>query len=352
MKTEDILLLAVTIVILGEVTYLLAKLPKTSLRVKGRAILVDTSVLMDGRIISVAASGFIGGSLVIPRSVVGELQLLADGSDSDKRARARYGLDVVTDLQKLDGVEVEILQDGSRADEGVDERLLTLAKRHNAAICTLDFNLNKVAAVEGIQVLNINELAQGLRMSHLPGDRVVIELVQKGQDAHQAVGYLPDGTMVVVEQSNAHIGKTVDVEVVRSLQTAAGKMMFARRIDSQKKPTPKTALGRRPGRIDHPAEQAADRAEPSKVLTAKSPQETPSRKQHSRKAQHHREQPAVQPRPKASPTKELVTRQPTKRPVNQVANISPNTQTQRRRNGRRPDREAALIALVNRQDQE
>ncbi len=231
METKDLVLLAVTLLILAEVTYLLAKLPKTTVKTKDRAILVDTSVLMDGRIIALAGTGFIGGTLVIPRTVVGELQFLADNADADKRSRARRGLDVITELQAMAGVEVEILQDGSRAKGGVDEQLLRLAKQHHAVICTLDFNLNKVAVVEGIQVLNINSLAQSLRMSHLPGEQLHIEIVQKGQDAHQGVGYMPDGTMVVVEQASGQIGSTLEVEVTRSLQTAAGRMMFARKVE-------------------------------------------------------------------------------------------------------------------------
>lgn len=229
-NTIELLLVAVTLIILAEVTYLLSKLPKSSIKSKQRSVLLDTSVIMDGRIVSIAATGFIGGTLVIPRSVVGELQFLADNADNDKRARARHGLDVVSQLQGMDGVDVELLQDGSRAKDGVDNQLLALAKQNNAVICTLDFNLNKVAVVEGIQVLNINELAQSLRMAHLPGEQLVVELVQKGQDAHQGVGYLPDGTMVVVEQGSSQIGQSVTVEVVRSLQTAAGKMMFARKV--------------------------------------------------------------------------------------------------------------------------
>lgn len=167
---------------------------------------------------------------MIPRSVIGELQFLADTADHEKRARARAGLDVVAELQALSGVAVEILQDGSKATEGVDERLLSLAKKRGAVICTLDYNLNKVALVENITVLNINELAQTLRMAYLPGERMRIELVQKGQDAHQGVGYLPDGTMVVVERASQLIGQTVEVEIIRSLQTAAGRMMFARQV--------------------------------------------------------------------------------------------------------------------------
>ena len=238
MDTKDIVLLAVTLLILGEVSFLLAKLPKTTMKAKGNAVLIDTSVLMDGRITGIAATGFIGGTLVIPRSVVGELQFLADNADADKRARARRGLDVVTELQHMPGVVVELLQDGSKANEGVDERLLSLAKQYSASICTIDYNLNKVAVVEGIKVLNINELAQSIRMAHLPGDQMVLEIVQKGQDSHQGVAYLPDGTMVVVEQSSQLIGQQAHVEIVRSLQTAAGKMMFAKRVDA--KPVVKT----------------------------------------------------------------------------------------------------------------
>ncbi len=237
----ELLIVAVTLIILAEVTYLLLKLPKSSIKSKKASTLVDTSVLMDGRILGVASSGFIGDTLVIPRSVVGELQFLADNADADKRARARYGLDVVSQLQAMDGVDVELLQDGSRAREGVDNQLLKLAKENNASICTIDYNLNKVAVVEGIKVLNINELAQGLRMAHLPGEQMIIEIVQKGQDQHQGVGYLPDGTMVVVEQTSSQIGLTVIVEVVRSLKTAAGKLLFARKVQAPNKSSQGTA---------------------------------------------------------------------------------------------------------------
>jgi uncharacterized protein YacL len=240
MSTENLVIVAVLLVLLGEVTYLVAKLPRQT-NTKKRMILVDTSVLIDGRIIPVAKSGFIGDTLAIPRSVIGELQFLADNADHDKRARARQGLDNVKQLQDMDHLDVLILQDGSKAKEGVDERLLNLAKKHSGSvICTIDYNLNKVAVVEGIMVLNVNELAQGLRMSYLPGEQMLLELVQKGQDGHQGVGYLKDGTMVVVEQASKYIGKTVSIEFIRSLQTAAGRMMFARLVDKEKKPSPVT----------------------------------------------------------------------------------------------------------------
>jgi uncharacterized protein YacL len=256
MDTLQLLLVVTVLAILGEVTYLVVKLPRQAASIakkQGRPILVDTSVLIDGRIIAVAKSGFIGDTLVIPRSVIGELQFLADNADHDKRARARYGLDVVTDLQNMPQVTVEILQDGSKAEEGVDERLLTLAKKHAAAICTIDYNLNKVAVVEGLAVLNVNELAQSLRMAYLPGEKMLLELVQKGQDSHQAVGYLSDGTMVVVEHAYKSIGQTVEIEFIRSLQTAAGKMMFAKPTErvAQQQKQPQKPAGKKP--VEQPA---------------------------------------------------------------------------------------------------
>ena len=245
MNTLDSLLVVVSLAILAEVTYLVVKLPRQSKRQQG-AILVDTSVLIDGRIIAIARSGFIRGQLVIPRSVIGELQFLADNADHDKRTRARYGLDVVTELQSIPQVEVEILQDGSKATEGVDERLLSLAKKTGAAICTIDYNLNKVAVVDGIQVVNVNELAQSLRMAYLPGEKMKLDIVQKGQDTHQGVGYLGDGTMVVVERASQYIGKTLEVEFIRSLQTAAGKMMFARPIEHKDIPQQQPQYSNKP----------------------------------------------------------------------------------------------------------
>ena len=240
MTTENLVIVAVLLVLLAEVTYLVAKLPRQVGNSKKRMIFVDTSVLIDGRIIAVAKSGFIGDQLVIPRSVIGELQFLADNADHDKRTRARYGLDLVKDLQELPDVDVTILQDGSKAEEGVDERLLNLSKKYNGAVCTIDYNLNKVAVVEGITVLNVNELAQSLRMAYLPGEKIMLELVQKGQDSHQAVGYLPDGTMVVVEHAIKNLGQKIEIEFIRSLQTAAGKMMFAKRVEEVKAPVHKT----------------------------------------------------------------------------------------------------------------
>ncbi len=232
----EILIISLLLVIAAEATYLVATSAVKPMNKKaGRPVFVDTSVLIDGRIIAVAKSGFVGSdTLFIPRSVIGELQYLADNADNEKRSRARHGLDVVTELQAMPNVKVEIFQDGSRAEEGVDERLLKLAKQHNGVVCTIDYNLNKVAQVENIIVLNVNDLAMSLRMAYLPGEKIMLELTQKGQDGHQAVGHLTDGTMVVVERANKLIGQTVEIEFIRSLQTAAGKMMFAKLVEHNK----------------------------------------------------------------------------------------------------------------------
>jgi uncharacterized protein YacL len=236
------------ILIALETSYLTWRLSKRPAGRKNKKfILVDTSVLIDGRIVEVARSGFITDVLAIPRSVIGELQFLADNSDSEKRTRARHGLDVVTELQALPTTEVKIIQDGSRATEGVDERLLKLAKQYGNAICTIDYNLNKVAQVEKIKILNVNDLAMSLRMAYLPGEHATLELIDKGNDGHQAVGHLPDGTMVVVEKAKNKIGQRVEVEFTRSLQTAAGKMMFAKLVEQprilESKNLPQKSLG-------------------------------------------------------------------------------------------------------------
>lgn len=202
---------------------------KKSVEIKNnKIVLIDTSILIDGRFLAVAKTGFINYSIRIPRSVIGELQLLADGGDDEKRTRARYGLDIAYSLQDLENLDVKLLQDSTTASEGVDNRLLQLAKEYNGTIMTADYNLNKVAKVEGVEVLNINELVQSVRGSYLPGEKLMIEIIGNGSEKKQGVGHLPDGTMVVVENGESLIGSTVEVEFIRILQTAAGKMMFAK----------------------------------------------------------------------------------------------------------------------------
>jgi rRNA-processing protein FCF1 len=254
----ELLIICTLLVIAAETTYLVVAqtIKFKHSKKQHMPIFVDTSVLIDGRIISIAESGFITSTLFIPRSVVGELQFLADNADTEKRSRARHGLDIVKELQAMTNVKVEIFNDGTKAEEGVDNRLLKLAKEYHGAICTIDFNLNKVAQVEGIVVLNVNDLAKTLRMAYLPGEKITLELTQKGNDQHQAIGHLDDGTMVVVEHASSQLGKIVEIEFIRGLQTAAGKMMFARlvgggdrdqakkAVQSSKRELPKTKLPR------------------------------------------------------------------------------------------------------------
>ena len=274
----EIIIISVLLLVLAETTYLTVRSVKRNpLNVGGKrqSIFVDTSVLIDGRIMALAQSGFIMNTLSIPRSVIGELQFLADHGDTDKRTRARHGLDVVNQLQEMKGVNVEIFPDSPRAEEGVDNRLLTLAKKHSGVLCTIDFNLNKVAQVEGIQVLNVNDLAKSLRMAYLPGERLMLELTTKGSDSHQAVGHLTDGTMVVVEHANASIGSTREVEFIRSLQTAAGKMLFARLVEQPHLKQPTKALkGRKPLAKEEVEKKPAAKPEAPKRPTQRQKKET------------------------------------------------------------------------------
>lgn len=200
-----------------------------------RKIYVDTSALIDGRILEIAKTGFIGDNLIIPRSVIRELQLLADGKDAEKRSRARFGLDVVNELERVVYCDTTILQDPLDRTL-VDDRLIELAKENHGAICTVDFNLGKVAATEKIDVLNVNDLAMVLRSEYLPGEKFVLKITSEGSGAKQGVGHLPDGTMVVVDDAKNKIGHEVQVEFVRFLQTAAGRMMFAKLIKPSRKP--------------------------------------------------------------------------------------------------------------------
>ena len=190
-------------------------------------MIMDTCALIDGRIIDIAKSGFVTQNLVIPQFVIAELQYLADNGDSHKRERARFGLDVIRDLQDMRRVNVMIAREQFPNIKEVDDKLIALAKQYGAMLYTTDYNLNKVAQIEGVHVLNVNELAQALRPHRLPGEKLEIKITQVGQDKTQGVGYLEDGTMVVVEKAGNKIGQRVSVEFSRILQTQAGKMMFA-----------------------------------------------------------------------------------------------------------------------------
>jgi uncharacterized protein YacL len=227
-------LLVLVGLVLVQTTYLTGRTFKHRRGSQRGDILLDTSVLIDGRIVAIARSGLIGARLIVPRSVVRELQFMADKADHDKRERARFGLEVIEKLQQIPDVTVVVSDDGITSEHGVDEQLIILAQQTGSKLCTIDYNLNKAARVQSVEIININELAHALRVIHLPGEKIAVELVQPGQDKKQAVGYLDDGTMVVVDDSRDYIGSSVSVELTRVLQTAAGRMMFAKRLTAQK----------------------------------------------------------------------------------------------------------------------
>lgn len=193
----------------------------------GQTVILDTCALIDGRVLAIAKAGFVPHRIVVPQFVIAELQHLADKGDSQKRERARFGLDVIRELQDMRRCVVIIAREQFKNIQQVDDKLIALAKQYGAMLYTTDYNLNKVAQIEGITVLNVNELAQALRPPRLPGEQVELKITQVGQDKSQGVGYLEDGTMVVVEQAGRMIGQRVRVEFSRILQTQAGKMMFA-----------------------------------------------------------------------------------------------------------------------------
>lgn len=229
----DILIIVTLLTILSQTSYMAYK-QLTAGKLGRGSILLDTSALIDGRIEQIAQSGLVSAKLIVPRSVVRELQFMADRADHDKRERARFGLDIIEKLRHIPKVSIEVKEDGITSQHGVDEQLIVLARENHAKLCTVDYNLNKAARVQNVTVININELAHALRTLHLPGESVQVALLQPGQDKKQAVGYLDDGTMVVVDDSREYIGKTVSVELTRVLQTAAGRMMFAKRRGSAK----------------------------------------------------------------------------------------------------------------------
>jgi len=190
--------------------------------------ILDTSVIIDGRICDIAETGFLDGVLIIPQFVLHELQLVADSADSLKRNRGRRGLDILQRLQKATNLQIQIVEDDFREVREVDLKLIELAKVYEAKIVTNDFNLNKVAQLQGVAVLNINELANSLKPIVLPGEIMRVFILKEGKEYNQGVAYLDDGTMVVVDNARKSIGKTIDISVTSVLQTTAGKMIFGK----------------------------------------------------------------------------------------------------------------------------
>ena len=223
----ELFILILTLAIFAETSFLTASKYKP-IKTTRRKIYVDTSALIDGRILNIARTGFMDGDLIILKSVLLELQLLADGKDTEKRNRARAGLEVAAELERVVEVNTEILDNGTEGRKKVDEELLRLAKENKGAILTLDYNLIKVAAAEKIPTLNINDLALAVRSEFLPGEKMKLKILEKGSGRGQGVGHLSDGTMVVVDKAANKVGRELTVEFVKFHETSAGKMIFAR----------------------------------------------------------------------------------------------------------------------------
>ena len=194
---------------------------------RNNTILVDTSAIIDGRIADLTVTGFLNGSLVVPRFVLDELRHIADSSDSLRRNRGRRGLEVLGRLRKDTSVPLQVLDVGVDAGIEVDARLVELARGMKSSILTTDYNLNRVAEIQGVKVLNVNELANAVKSIVLPGETLRVDIVQEGKEAGQGVAYLDDGTMVVVENGRRFINSSHHVQVTRVLQTAAGRIIFA-----------------------------------------------------------------------------------------------------------------------------
>jgi uncharacterized protein YacL len=205
--------------------------PRPSKVTKGASgmpkILVDTSVIIDGRIADIAKAGFVPGKMLVPRFVLAELQNIADSDDAMRRGRGRRGLEMLNQIQATKDIEMEVIEEDVPNVKEVDAKLVALGKRLGANILTTDYNLNRVAQIEGVRVLNINELSNAIRPVVLPGEEMTVKIVQTGKERNQGVGYLPDGTMIVVENGDKLIGTELAVEVTRVFQTVAGKMIFA-----------------------------------------------------------------------------------------------------------------------------
>ena len=193
----------------------------------GPTVVVDTSAIIDGRIADIADSGFLFGTLVVARFVLAELQHIADHSDAAKRNRGRRGLEILAALQKGDRIPVEISEQDFPEIGEVDQKLIALAQARGGAILTNDYNLNRVAELQGLRVLNVNHLANAVKPAFLPGEELHVRVIQEGKEAGQGVAFLDDGTMIVVEGGDRFLDREVDVTVSRVLQTVAGRMVFA-----------------------------------------------------------------------------------------------------------------------------
>lgn len=223
----EIVIVLLLLLILVETSFLLLKNHKPIVMNAKRKIFVDTCVFIDGRILGIAKTNFINDDLIILKSVISELQLLADGKDNYKRNRARTGLDNLNELERCLQVNVQILDDGP-GRKSVDDQLLAYAKEQNGAIMTLDYNLIKVAKTQKIPTLNINDLSLAARIENHVGQKYDLEIIAKGSEKGQGIGYLPDGLLVIVKNAANKIGKKVTVEIVKSYESSSGNLLFAK----------------------------------------------------------------------------------------------------------------------------
>lgn len=200
---------------------------KEERRSVGDAIILDTSCIIDGRVLDVAKTGFLNGLVFVPNFVLVELQQVADSSDDIKRKRGRRGFEIINELKKIDGMKLEVW-DKELSGKSVDDKLVRLGKIIHGRILTCDFNLNKVASLSGVKVLNFNDLTNALRQLPIPGEKMTVHIINKGKDEDQGVGYLQDGTMVVVKGASSLVGREVDVEVSKIIQGSAGRIIFGK----------------------------------------------------------------------------------------------------------------------------
>ncbi|MDR2171737.1 MAG: TRAM domain-containing protein [Planctomycetaceae bacterium] len=239
-----------------------------------RPLVLDTSVVIDGRIADVMETMIIDSRLVMPRFAINELQRIADSSDRGRRTRGRRGLDILNRLQKMKGVDVQIDETELPEFRGqpVDLKLVTLAKHLEGKLVTNDYNLNKVAKIHGVDVINLNDLANAMKPVFLPGERLFVDIVKSGEEPMQGIGYLDDGTMVVIDNGREHVGDRVEVTVTSVLQTSAGRMIFGRYENTTKKLTGTTVLIDGVATIVNPATEQLDPPKPPKPPTPQTQQ--------------------------------------------------------------------------------
>ena len=266
-------------------------------------ILIDTSATIDGRIADIVAAGFIPGTLVAPKFMLAELQNIADSEDAMRRGRGRRGLEVLNRLREMPGVTVEILDEDVPGVREVDAKLVTIAGKYGWSVLTTDYNLNRVAQIQGVKILNVNELSNAIRPEVLPGENMVVKVVQLGKERGQGVGYLADGTMVVVDNGDKLVGQEVAVEITRAFQTVAGKMIFAAPKATSVRQQPKSVAPAVPSVSATPPTPAAPSVPPAPAASAAPPQ-----------TQH---QPQPQPQPQSQPQP-----QPQPRPAEAFVNGS------------------------------